>query len=81
MLDLTMRMSWEVTRTCQLHIPLDQVFEPLTVDSIPSTPRKDDQSDSKSSSKSGSPIDTAIRCCQDWKTCYKEVCTIINVKL
>ena len=95
MWDLTMRMSWEVTRACRLHIPLEQVFEPVSAAPTPRnlaedqgsprsprSPKKKLSKDSspiniggkgESSAPKESPIDIALKCCEEWKTCYKEV--------
>ena len=66
MTEVCVRVSWEVTRACQVHLPLDDLFSPITK-----------ASSAKASEGNGKDslllVESAIKCCKEWRTCYVEV--------
>lgn len=71
MTEVCVRVSWEVTRACQVHLPLDDLFSPIT--KSPSTKGSAGGKDSLSL------VESAIRCCKEWRTCYMEVSVVLDV--
>lgn len=68
MTEVCVRVSWEVTRACQVHLPLDDLFSPITKGAS-----------TKASGGNGkdslSLVESAIKCCKEWRTCYVELAT------
>lgn len=68
MTEVCVRVSWEVTRACQVHLPLDDLFSPITK-----------AAGTKASGSNGkdslSLVESAIKCCKEWRMCYVEVTT------
>lgn len=71
---MCVRVSWEVTRACQVHLPLDDLFAPITK----STSTKAVAGEGKDSL---SLVESAIRCCKEWRTCYVEVSVVLGSNL
>lgn len=65
MAELCVRVSWEVTRACQVHLPLDALFSPATFS----------QEEEKAALRKDplSLVESAIKCCKEWRNCYVEV--------
>ncbi|MPC11959.1 Dynein heavy chain 2, axonemal [Portunus trituberculatus] len=68
MTEVCVRVSWEVTRACQVHLPLDDLFSPITKGA-----------GAKASGGNGkdslSLVESAIKCCKEWRMCYVELAT------
>ncbi|KAK7069068.1 hypothetical protein SK128_028340 [Halocaridina rubra] len=81
MAEICIRVSWEVTRACQVHLPLDSLFAPASAPRTPRTPPSSrstsdsEESFSKISDRKNSLelVEVAIKCCIDWRNCYIEV--------
>ncbi|XP_064095409.1 dynein axonemal heavy chain 2-like isoform X2 [Macrobrachium nipponense] len=78
MAEICIRVSWEVTRACQVHLPLDQLlshdFTNVRAKTPPSSRSASDTEESKSEGKDSlALVEVAIKCCNDWRNCYTEL--------
>ena len=68
------RLSWEIVRACQYHLPLEIIFAPIGERPLTASMSKFSRSFSQDADKSKeSPIEKVIKCCEKWKKCYNDV--------
>ncbi|XP_071520505.1 dynein axonemal heavy chain 10-like [Panulirus ornatus] len=73
MTELCVRVSWEVTRACQVHLPLDSLFSPSTWSPTPSKTSAQEDSKIAGGKDSLALVEVAIKCCKEWRNCYTEL--------